>query len=206
MSSRARGAARIPLDHPATWDDLLAVPEDAIGEIINGELIVSPRPGLPHTRSASGLGVLVGGPFGFGIGGPGGWVIFDEPRLKLGAEIRVPDLTGWRRERWMDLPRKGPIPLIPDWICEVLSPRTEQEDRTTKRDLYAQHKVRHLWLLDPEARTLEVYRLEERGWLLVSSHAGDVSVRAEPFDAVAIDLSLLWGPHRPEDDIEEGDE
>ena len=102
----------------------------------------------------------------------------------------------------MDLPRKGPIPLVPDWICEVLSETTETDDRTVKRDLYAQHGVKHLWLLDPDSRTLEVYRLEERGWLLASSHAGEAKVRAEPFDAIELDLSQLWEPRPPEPDEE----
>lgn len=190
--SRRRKATPVPLGRPAEWNDLEQVPENAIGEIINGELVVSPRPGLPHTRATSDLGGLLGGPFRFGNGGPGGWILLDEPRIRFGRDIRVPDLAGWRRERWMDLPQKGPIPLSPDWICEVLSRSTEAEDRTSKRDLYARHRVGHLWLLDPGARTLEVHRLAETNWLLGSSHAADARVRAEPFDAVELDLSQLW--------------
>ena len=200
MSSRR--SARIDLGHPATWEDLDRLPDDVIGEIVNGELITAPRPNLPHARATADLGGLLWGPFRVGNGGPGGWIFLDEPRLRFDAEIRVPDLAGWRKERWMDQPKRGPLSLVPDWICEVLSPGTESEDRTTKRDLYARHKVRHLWLLDPEERTLEVYRLEERGWLLTSSHANQDRARAEPFDAVEIDLSLLWDPRSPEEDLE----
>ena len=81
---------------------------------------------------------------------------------------------------------------------------TEADDRTTKFTLYAQHGVRHLWFIQPLARTLEVYRLEAQGWFVVGTHAGAVKVRAEPFDAVEIDLGLLWTslPEEPEDEEE----
>ncbi len=183
----------------ATWEDLDALPEDVVGEIVDGEILATPRPDLPHTQAASGLGVVIGAPFGFGIGGPGGWLILDEPRIRFGEDVRVPDLAGWRRERWVDVPRRGPIPLVPDWICEVLSPSTESEDRTTKLALYARAKVGHVWLVSPGARTLEVLRLEGSRWLLVGSHAGDERVRAEPFDAVELDLAPLWTPADPQE-------
>ena len=200
MSSFPSRRTHVDLGHPATFEDLMGLPESVVGEIVNGELITSPRPGMPHTRAASDLGVLLGGPFRFAVGGPGGWIIFFGPYLRLGTEIRAPDLAGWRVERWMDQPRRGPIRLVPDWICEVLSPSTADEDRTTKRDLYARHGVRRLWLIDPDARTLEVHRLDPNGWLLVSSHANDARVRAEPFDAVELDLSVLWVPEGPSDE------
>ena len=204
--SRPRKATPIPLGRAATWADLEQLPEDVIAEIVNGELVVQPRPNLPHTRATSDLNGLLAGPFRFGNGGPGGWILLFEPRLRFGSEIRVPDLAGWRKERWMDLPQKGPIPLVPDWICEVLSASTAADDRTVKRALYAQHRVRHLWLLDPETHTLEVYRLEERGWLLASSHGEDDRVRAEPFEAFELDLSQLWDPGPPEkEDDKEGE-
>jgi hypothetical protein len=104
------------------WERLLDVPEGYIGEIVGGEIRRVPRPNPPHIRAASGVGVLVGAPFGFGIGGPGGWVILDEPRVRFFDEVRVPDIAGWRVERYQD-PEGGPYVVIPDWICEVLRPR-----------------------------------------------------------------------------------
>jgi Uma2 family endonuclease len=169
---------------------------------VAGEIVVTPRPDEPHARATSDLGVLLGAPFRLGIGGPGGWIIRDEPRIRFGEEIRVPDLGGWRKERWGTPPRKGPLAVVPDWICEVLSLSTEAEDRAVKLPLYARAKVGHVWLISPDARTLEVYRLEAAGWLLCATHAGDVRVRAEPFDAVELDLSLLWLPPEPAADEE----
>jgi Uma2 family endonuclease len=200
MSRRRRFTTPGDGGRPATWEDLEEVPEGWVGEIVSGEIQLTPRPNLPHSRATSALGILVGGPFDHGIGGPGGWVILDEPRVRFGEDVRVPDLAGWRRERWIDPPRKGPIAIVPDWTCEALSPSTKADDLTVKLPLYARAKVGHVWLVDPEARTLEVYRLEPVGWTLVVTHAGDSRVRAEPFGAVEIDLSLLWLPPLPEDD------
>jgi len=173
------------------WNELLDVPEGSIGEIVAGGIHVTPRPGPPHTRAASGLGVFVGGAFGYGIGGPGGWVILDEPRVRFADDVRVPDLAGWRADRYQD-PEGGPYAVVPDWICEVLSPSTTAEDRAQKQPLYARAGVRHLWLADPEARTLEVLRLEGGLWVVVSVLAGEGRVRAEPFDAIELDLGAVW--------------
>ncbi len=177
------------------WAALEQVPEDCLGEIVAGDIETTPRPNPPHTDAASDLGGLLTAWFRFAIGGPGGWVIRDEPRIRFGDEIRVPDLAGWRAERF-ESPPSGPYLVIPDWICEVLSARTARVDRTEKMPLYARHEVRHLWLLEPVLQTLEVYRLHTDGWFLAGAFGADAKVRAEPFDAMEIDLTLIWGPAR----------
>jgi Uma2 family endonuclease len=78
-------------------------------------------------------------------------------------------------------------------VCEVVSPSTERLDRAKKLPAYAREQVAHAWLLNPLARTLEVYRLAAGGWLLVATYEGAARVRAEPFDAVELDLAPLWG-------------
>jgi len=115
----------------------------------------------------------------------------DKPRIRFGEEIRVPDLAGWRRERYTSR-AAGPMTIIPDWIGEVLSPSTESDDRGPKMDLYRRAGVRHVWLVGWIARTLEVYRAEPAGWLRVATFTGDTRVRAEPFDAVELDLAQIW--------------
>jgi hypothetical protein len=87
------------LKRDATYADLEAVADHFIAEILAGELYASPRPTLSHMRVASALEVLLGGPFQFGLNGPGGWLIVVEPELHLGADVLVPDLAGWRAER-----------------------------------------------------------------------------------------------------------
>ena len=178
---------------PATYADLEALPPHVVGELIAGELHVSPRPALPHTVAASRLGGKLSGPFDEGSGGPGGWIILDEPELHFGEDVLVPDLAGWRRERMPRPPRTAALTLVPDWACEVLSPSTAALDRGIKLPVYAREGVRHIWLMDPEARTLEVFQLEGSRYVLLVTHTGLARVRAEPFEALELDLSFLWG-------------
>jgi Uma2 family endonuclease len=113
----------------------------------------------------------------------------------VALEPMVPDLTGWRVERMPELPETAYFTLAPDWVCEVLSRSTESVDRNEKLPIYAAHGVRHVWLLDPVAKTLETHALGEVGhWREVSIHQGDIKVRAAPFEAIELDLAGLWGP------------
>jgi len=182
----------LPAKRRASYDDLLAVPDHKVAEIVDGDLVVSPRPAIPHANASSALGAVVGGPFGFGTGGPGGWVILDEPELHFRDDVLVPDLAGWRRERMPAAPSAPYISLAPDWICEVLSPSTEKLDRADKLPIYARERVAHAWLVNPLSRTLEILALEGSRWTLIATFAGDTKVRAVPFDAVEIDLKVLW--------------
>jgi Uma2 family endonuclease len=188
--------AATPLRRPATHDDLLAVPDHLVAEIVSGDLYTSPRPASRHARASSILGGELTGPFDLGRGGPGGWWIIDEPELHLGDDILVPDLAGWRRERLPTFPDVAYFTLAPDWVCEVVSPHTERLDRTRKLPSYAQAGVGYAWLINPLARTLEVLRLERQRWVLIASHSGEEIVRAEPFEAAPVDLLLLWGETR----------
>ncbi len=179
----------------ATYEDLIAAPEFLVAEIIEGELITSPRPASPHAYAASVIGMDLGGAFHRPPGseaGPGGWWILDEPELHLGADVLVPDLAGWRRERMPVMPHVAAFEQPPDWICEVVSPATGAIDRGRKMHVYARERVCHLWLVDALAHTLEVYRLEADHWLVVGSHAAAERARAEPFDSAVVDLSRWW--------------
>jgi Uma2 family endonuclease len=151
-----------------------------------------PRPRPRHVRAASILGARLVRRFGWDADdGPGGWVILDEPELRLGDEVRAPDLAGWRVERYEE-PEDNPITLVPDWICEVLSPTTARIDRVEKMPLYAEHGVGHLWIVDPVMKTLEVYRREGGLWVVRSSHGADDVASPEPFDAVPFEVGALW--------------
>ncbi len=176
----------------ATYEDVLNAPENKVAEILDGELVLSPRPGPRHGVAASSLGFALGNPFHRGHGGPGGWWILDEPELHLGAQVVVPDLAGWRRERLPSIPDAAFFSLAPDWVCEVLSPSTERIDRGRKLRIDAEAGVAHAWLVNPIERTLEVLRLRDGAWTIVAVHSGDDRVRAEPFDAIELELGALW--------------
>lgn len=186
--------ATAKLPRRATYTDLEAVPDHLVAEIIGGTLRTTPRPASRHARASSRIGISLGGPFDAGIGGPGGWVILDEPELHLGPEpdVLVPDLAGWRRKRMPEIPDVAAFSLPPDWICEVLSASTEAIDRAEKMPVYAREDVKHAWLLDPTIQTLEVFHLDGDSWRLVATHVGDAKVRAEPFQSVELDLARLW--------------
>ncbi|WP_426756572.1 Uma2 family endonuclease [Myxococcus sp. Y35] len=179
---------------PATYEDLEALPEHWVGQLIDGELIAQPRPASRHARASSRLGGELYGPFERERGGPGGWSFLDEPELHFGADVLVPDLAGWRRERMPEVPDVPFFTLPPDWVCEVLSPSTASLDRTRKKRIYAREGVGHVWLVDPQARTLEVYRLSSGQWLEQGTWTGDERVRAEPFEALELELGVLWLP------------
>jgi Uma2 family endonuclease len=175
-----------------------AAPSEMIAEILDGELHLMPRPRPLHARTSSKLGAQLDGPFDAGEGGPGGWVILDEPELHLGPKPDkiVPDLAGWRRERLppnvFDEDAPGHIAVPPDWLCEVLSSGTEATDRGKKLRIYRRERVGHVWLVNPTLRTLEVYRLEGDHWVLLDTFEGDTKIRPEPFSAVELDLGTLW--------------
>jgi Uma2 family endonuclease len=182
-----------PAERKANYQDILTLPEQLVGEILYGQLYTHPRPSPKHARSYSALGYLIGGPFDGGIDGPGGWWIIDEPELHLGPDIIVPDIAGWRRERMPQLPEIAWFELVPDWICEILSPSTSRIDRAIKMPLFAREGVPFLWLVDPDAHTLEVYRMQDDGhWLLLETLKDDDVVRQPPFDAVSFPLNSLW--------------
>lgn len=179
---------------PATRADLDALPEHVVGEIIAGVLYMSPRPAAPHALAASVLGHDVVDAFhGRGRhGGPGGWWILAEPELHLGDDVVIPDVAGWRRERMPSIPDVAAFTLVPDWLCEVASPSTMRLDRAHKMAVYARAGVKHLWIVDPLARTLEVFALHDGRWLLLAVHADDAKVRAAPFDAVELESASWW--------------
>lgn len=182
---------------PATYEDLVKVHEHLVAEILEGDLYATPRPSAPHALAASTLGVEIGGPFHSGRGGPGGWWILDEPELHLASDVVVPDLAGWRRSTLPAIPNLPAITVVPDWICEILSPSTEAIDRVPKLRIYARERVSHVWFVNPRAFTLEVLRLEEEHWIVLATHDGDQIVHAEPFDAVPLELFRLWGHDTP---------
>jgi Uma2 family endonuclease len=185
-----------PARRRATYQDVIDAPEHQVAEIVDGALYLSPRPAAPHAVASSRVGGLMSGPFDFGRGGPGGWWILDEPELHFGADVLVPDLAGWRKDRMPVVPPAPFLELAPDWVCEVVSPKTGRLDRMRKLPVYAREGVARAWLIDPLQRTIEVFRLDSGRWVLVNVFGDDQVARLEPFDAIDIDLLDVWGESR----------
>jgi len=82
--------------------------------------------------------------------------------------------------------------LSPDWVAEVVSPSTEKYDRTDKLRIYARERVPWVWLIDPLQRTLEVLAWSDAGWIIRGAYRDDARAHLEPFDAIELDLSVLW--------------
>ena len=183
---RSRSARR------ASYRDVLDAPAHMVAEIVEGALHMQPRPASRHALAGSSLGIEIGGPFQNGRGGPGGWWIVDEPELHFGEDVVVPDLAGWRRERMPDYPDVPYFTQAPDWVCEVLSPSTRTFDLEKKRPVYAREGVGHLWFVDPGARTLEAFALEDGSWRPAGGAREDEPVSFPPFEAVTFPLDVLW--------------
>jgi Uma2 family endonuclease len=183
----------------ATYDDLVALPEGHRAEILGGVIVTPPSPLPRHGRAQRVVGRVIGGAFDDddGHGGPGGWWILPEVDVRLSPhDIVRPDVAGWRRERLPEPWDLRPIDVVPDWICEILSPSNVADDRVRKRRLYAEHGVAFYWLLDPAARTLEALRLDgsTRAWMEVGSYDGACVARVAPFDGIEIDVGRFFPP------------
>ena len=197
------------LKRRATYADLEATPPQLVAELLHGELVTHPRPTGDHSHAHFRLGSILGPPFDEHIDGPGGWRFLTEPELHFDGEVVVPELAGWRVERIPGSPKPDPlspvqIRLIPDWVCEILSPSTEKYDRCEKREIYAEAGVRHLWLVDPRVRVVEAFELENGHWMLAGTYTGDSVVRIAPFDAIEFRLGRLWPPERTAADDPQG--
>ncbi len=168
--------------------------------LLSNSGITSPRPAPRHAVTSSSLVVKIGGPFQFGNGGPGGWWIIYEPELhfknptqkKEKYNVIVPDLAGWKKDRLPKLPETSYFELPPDWVCEVLSPSTARYDRISKMRIYAANGIPYYWVIDPIARTLEIFAFQDQNYRMEIGFTENDKALAPPFDAIELDLGALW--------------
>jgi Uma2 family endonuclease len=176
-----------------TLADLEALPPGVKGEIIEGVLYTMTRPRARHQRVAYEIGMRIHEPFDAARGGPGGWWILIEPGIELPNTPEIaPGLAGWRRERLPELPEDSSLVVVPDWVCEILSPSTRRHDLLVKKPYYARIGVAHHWLVDRAASTLTAYRLEREHWVDLGTWGDETEARIPPFDAVPLDVRSLW--------------
>ena len=175
------------------YDQLMLLPDNLTGEILNGQLHTQPRPSGLHSHAESSLEYELFGPYQKGKGGPGGWWILIEPEVHfvVDKEVAVPDIAGWRKSRMPEIPTGHRFEVVPDWVCEVLSPSTASKDREIKMPLYARYGVSFMWLIDPIKKTLEAYELK-KDWHLIGSFKNEDRVNVAPFNEMTLLLSDLW--------------
>jgi Uma2 family endonuclease len=184
-----------PAPRLATYEDLLALPDDVRAEVIDGEVVVAPSPSPLHQGAMGRLYADVHYPFERGRGGPGGWWLIQDVDVSFGLnDVLRPDIAGWRRERVPAFPTERPVKTIPDWVCEALSPGTAARDLGDKRAIYQRSNIPWYWIVDPIHRSLQVYRLTSEGYLLDTSVGDHGVARLRPFDAVELELEALFPP------------
>ena len=185
-----------PMKH-ATYEDVLNAPDHMVAELLDGELILSPRPSARHASAMAAIHGTLWPRFDGGERRPSGWIVLPEPELHFGTAVVVPDVAAWRRERLPSVPDRPWLEVAPDWVCEVLSPSTARIDRGRKLKVYAEAGVAHAWLVNPVDRTLEVLSLKDGAWMLVAAFGGSDVARIQPFEDLELVLTRLW-PDTPE--------
>lgn len=185
----------LPAERLLTYDDLLAADpgHGARPELWEGRLWYRTAPRPTHSRLQ---GRVAGRLDGLDPDEPGddGWWIMVEPDWLIGpGKVLRPDLGGWRRVNLPELPA-GAIRTRPDWVCEAISPDDPARDRVVKRAIYAELGVPYCWIIDPEGRTLEAFRLVDGQWLLEGSWTDGAVVRIPPFEELELKISSFFTP------------
>ncbi|HEY6723880.1 MAG TPA: Uma2 family endonuclease [Polyangiaceae bacterium] len=185
------------LRRPASLDEFWAVPEgERFHEWIGGELIQKATPSGEHGDAQAGVVGAVRAPYQRppGSGGPGGWWIATEVEVLLETnEVVRPDVLGWRRERCPQRPIGVPVTTRPDWVCEIVSPSHAKDDTVKKLRLYQRVAIEHYWIVDPRDATLTIMRWTPDGYVTRARAERGEAIRAEPFDAIEIDVGTLFG-------------
>jgi Uma2 family endonuclease len=170
------------------------VGEDDRRELIDGTLYQLPMTSFEHGHIASLIVMAIGPAYQLGKDGPGGWWIQGENDFEVdGREVFRPDAVGWRKERLPRRPKGKRIDVVPDWVCEVLSPSTRSHDLKTKAKAYARIGVAHRWYIDPEVRTFHAFELMHGRWVESGVFCDDDFVCAKPFETMGISMGDWWG-------------
>jgi Uma2 family endonuclease len=202
MEYAPRMTAVAPERRPATAADLARLPGDVAAEIIDGELVEKAAPAFEHAWAQGELIGQLSGPFNRRPGGtqPGGWWIAPEVDVRYeDRQVYRHDIAGWRRESTPERPSGSPVCIRPDWVAEVLSPSNAGNDLVKKLRTLSRHRVPHYWIVDPEHRTLTVMRWTADGYLTALTASEEDVVRAEPFDAIELYVTVLFGGERADE-------
>jgi len=171
-----------------TYEDYRLIPDDGRRyELLEGQLHVTPAPSLEHQHVSKRLFTILLRYFEEG----GRGAVFYAPLDVILAKDDVvqPDLVVVRDPA--QLSSRG-IEGAPFLLVEVISPGRAHYDRTVKAQRYAAHGVPHYWIVDPEARRLECFRLGEGHYALQAAGTGNDVVEVPDLPALGIPLATLW--------------
>lgn len=194
LSHRARhhGCVVEPARKLMTVDDLEQL-EDDRAEVIGGELVREAMTSFAHGDAQLSIGAELKTRFRDGEDG--------RPRWWFASEVTViysvndgfrHDLAGWRKDRVAARPSGRKVTLGPDWVCEILS-TNKRKDLVDKRSTLHRHGVPHYWIVDPEGQVLTVLRHSAEGYVVATVACPGDRARLEPFDAVELDVTKLFG-------------
>ena len=163
--------------------------DDRRYEVIDGELYVTTAPDWVHQYSSGNLHFILLGHvkrhrLGYVVAAPVGVVL--APRVGV-----QPDLVYVSNERAGIIARRG-VYGVPDLVVEILSPSTRDVDRGKKMSAYAAARVPHYWLLDPDAKTLEPYRLGDDSYETSGVYGPGTIYRPDLFPGLEIPIDDIW--------------
>ena len=175
-----------------TAEEFFALPEDTGQryDLLDGELIVSPRPMTLHQRIVGRLFVLLDNHVReHGLG-----EVFLSPIAVVlsNTSVSEPDLVYVARDRAALVTARA-IEGAPTLHIEVLSPSTRRLDRSRKFELYARYGVPYYWIVETDERAIEAYELTGGVYRLALRAAGDEPVALPPFGALSFVPESLWG-------------
>jgi Uma2 family endonuclease len=168
-----------------TVEDYRSLPETGPRyQLIEGDLYMAPAPNRYHQDISRNLELMLGNylksnPIGKMYHAPFDVVLgpFDvfQPDILFVSSQRSPLLT--------EAGLEGP----PDFVVEILSPKTARLDLEAKRKLYLRHGVRELWIINPDQRAILIYRPEEDPANPVATHQEGDEIECPLFPGLRVD-------------------
>src|SRR6266478_5645189 len=177
-----------------TARQFLELGEDPPGvrlELVDGEIAVSPSPRPRHSRPEMRLSRLL---LNHIVDRDLGELLGDVDTVFGEYDLRRPDLIDYRKDRVHLIDPGDALQNPPDLCVEIVGPSSRIIDRKDKFKQYAVGRVKFYWILDPEERTIEAYRLAAGRYKLVGEGSGNDIVRLLPFKDLEIPLGELWLP------------
>jgi Uma2 family endonuclease len=170
-------------------------------ELVDGQVVRKAAPMASHGRLQARLAFILG-PFDRKPGGPrgpGGWWLMSEVDTLYAKtdEVFRHDLQGYRRDVHPEMPTGFPLPHVPQWACEILSPSNTRIDWIKKQRTLHTHAVAHYWVIAPVEELVTVLRWQPEAYLLIATAGrgddrGDEH-RLEPFADLPISMDELFG-------------